>query len=140
MSQEEVSFDKNGGSATIQVTSNIPLSIEPYKDPFGDEPSNPGHVGDSFFSDDFITNTGEPIKYSATYENNVLTIKVDKTQRHGPQTANIYLYDLMGTVRADVKVNLARDPSILLSSERQVRHSFLQVSSILQSLYLGCTM
>lgn len=114
LSQEEVSFDKNGGSATIQVTSNIPLSIEPYKDPFGDEPSNPGHVGDSFFSDDFITNTGEPIKYSATYENNVLTIKVDKTQRHGTQSANIYLYDLMGTVRADVKVNLAGDPSIPL--------------------------
>lgn len=114
LSQEEVSFDKDGGTATIQVTSNIPLSIEPYKDPFGDDPSNPGHVGDSFFGDDFVINTGDPIKYSATYENNVLTINVDKTQRHGAQTANVYLYDLMGTVRADVKVNLAGDPSIPL--------------------------
>lgn len=114
LSQEEVSFDKNGGTATIQVTSNIPLSIEPYKDPFGDEPSNPDHIDDSFFGDDFIVNTGDPINYSATYENNVLTINVDKTQRHGTQTANIYLYDLMGTIRADVKVNLAGDPSIPL--------------------------
>jgi hypothetical protein len=113
LSQNEVSFDKDGGTATVQVTSNIPLSIEPYKDPFDIEPSNPVNPGDEFFRDIFV-NTGDPINCNYTYENGILTIRVDKTQRHGAQSSNVYLYDAMGTIRADVKVTLAGDPSIPL--------------------------
>lgn len=136
LSQEEVSFDKNGGTATIQVTSNIPLSIEPFKDPFGEEPSNPVNPD---YVEDIFKNTGDPIKCEYTYENNILTIKVDKTQRHGAQTANVFLYDLMGTVRADVKVTLAGDPSIPLvlgdTGKRLVNTSFEKFAEALSWMY-----
>lgn len=111
LSQNEVSFDKNGGTATIKVTSNIPLSTEAYKDPFGEELPNP-IMPDNQYIRDFYDVTGEPIKYEYTYENNTLTIKVDKSERHAAQTANVYLYDLMGDVRATVKITLAGDTSI----------------------------
>lgn len=112
LSQNEVSFDKNGGTVTIKVTSNIPLSTEAYKDP--NEPSAPV-ISDSQYISDFYDITGEPIKYQYTYENNTLTIKVDKSERHATQTANVYLYDLMGDIRATVKITLAGDTSIPLT-------------------------
>lgn len=113
LSQDEVVFDKNGGTVSIEVKSNIPLSTEPFKDPFGDD--TPGtDMPDNMYYGDLFTETGAPMRYEYTYEDNILTITVDKTQRHGSQTADVCLYDLMGTVRADVRITLAGDPSIPL--------------------------
>lgn len=111
LSQEEVSFDKNGGTATVKVTSNIPLSTEAPSAPDGDEPPSTMNPDSQYF-DDFFVSTGSPMKCEYTYANNALTIKVDKSQRHYTQTSDVCLYDMMGTVRAKVKVNLGGDPSV----------------------------
>ncbi len=136
LSQNEITFDKNGGAATIQITSNIPLSLEPFKDPYGEE--SPGNVTvDNIFNHFFETNN--PIKCVSTYENNVLTIKVDKTQSHINQTDHVFLYDLMGTARADIKVILAGDPAIPISlsdvGKQYVSSTFNKFSEAVSWMY-----
>lgn len=139
LSQEEVAFDKNGGTATIQVTSNIPLSVEPYKDPFDMEPADPVNPGGTGFLQDILINTGAPINCHYTYGNNMLTVTVDKTERHGSQTSHIYLYDTMGTIRADVKVTLAGDPSIPLvlgeTGKKLVTYGFEKFAESISWMY-----
>ena len=115
LSQEEVSFGKDGGTATVTVTSNVPLSIEMYSDPYGtgdfDVVPPSTSTEESMFKDFFI-DEGKPIQCNYTFENNILTIKVDRTQKRAAQTASIPLYDMMGVCRATVHVSLAGDSSI----------------------------
>ena len=115
LSQNEVTFSKDGGTATVTVTSNIPLSLEKYNDPYGDgnldvTPPNIS-IEDSYFSD-FFVESGNTIKCEYTFENNVLTIKVAKTEKRLKQSTSIPLYDMMGVCQATVNVTLDGDPSI----------------------------
>lgn len=115
LSQEEVSFGKDGGTTTVTVTTNVPLSLEKYNDPYGDGNLDitPPNVSteDNLFGNFFI-DEGKPMQCNYTFENNILTIKVDRTQKRGTQTTSIPLYDMMGVCQATVQVSLAGDPSI----------------------------
>lgn len=111
LSATEVSFDKNGGTTTIQVTSNIPLTLEPFAGT--DQPANPDIIVEGHYRD-FFESQPESIRCTSSYANNVLTIIVDKSQRRCSQTTTVTLYDAMGKERASVKVDLAGDPSVKL--------------------------
>jgi len=137
LSKDEITFDHNGGIAVIQVTSNIPLTLERYRDPeFPDTP--PVVVPDETYGDFFIS-SGDPIAYEASLENDILTLKVDKSMRHHSQTANVYLYDMTGSVQADVKVTLGGNPDIPVilgeTGKHLVRYSFERFAKALSWMY-----
>lgn len=111
LSQNEVTFDKNGGTATIEVTSNIPLTTEQYNDSFGEE--SPSFTESSSLNG-FFASTLASMNCVSKYENSVLTITVNKAQRRSTQSKTVYLYDAMGKARAEVKVTQAGDPTITL--------------------------
>lgn len=100
LSQNEVTFDKNGGTATIEVTSNIPLTTEQYNDSFGEE--SPSFTESSSLNG-FFASTLASMNCVSKYENSVLTITVNKAQRRSTQSKTVYLYDAMGKARAEVK-------------------------------------
>lgn len=111
LSQTEVHFDKNGGTAEIIVTANLPLTLELPKDP--NEPDNPSVIGPGdIFGDGFYANIGNPIHCETTYADGKLTIKVAKSERKNTQKAEIYLYDYMGQVQGNVTVTLDGDPTV----------------------------
>ncbi len=115
LSQSEVNFGKDGGEATVTVTSNVRLSLEKFKDEYGDgnldETPSDVMTGGSFFGD-FFVETGNPIKCDYSFLNNVLSIKVAKTEKRSQQSVSIPLYDMMGVCQATVNVTLDGDPSI----------------------------
>lgn len=115
LSQSDVAFGKDGGEVSVTVTSNIPLSLEQYSDPYGDGNLDvtPPNVSteDSFFSDVYI-DEGKPMSCVYTFENNILKIKVAKTEKRHKQSTSIPLYDMMGVCQATVNVTLDGDPSI----------------------------
>lgn len=142
LSQEEVAFGKDGGTATVTVTSNVPLSLEKYNDPYGtgDLDVTPPNVSieDNLFEDFFI-DEGKPIHCTYTFENNVLNIKVDKTQKRGTQTTSIPLYDMMGVCQATVQVSLAGDPTIEMklgeTGKEIVAASFSKFANAVSRMY-----
>lgn len=112
LSQSEVAFDKDGGVATVTVTTNIPLTLE--KNGYGDTMPDGPIFSENTYLNDFFTDEGRTMECERTYEDNILTIKVAKTEKRNVQTATIPLYDYMGVCQATVNVTLAGDPSIEL--------------------------
>lgn len=112
LSQTEVSFGKEGGTAEIIVSSNVKLSLERFENPYHND--EPGWLtpGDDYLADFYEGDLGNAINCESTYENGVLKIAVAKTERRSLQKAVVNLYDMMGEVRATVNVSLAGDPSI----------------------------
>lgn len=117
LSQDVVNFSKDGGSASVTVTSNVPLSLEKVKDESdsGDLDMTPddSYVIESLY-ENFFVGEGGPIKCDYTFVNNMLDIRVDKSEKRGLQSVSIPLYDMKGECQARVTVNLAGDPDIKL--------------------------
>ena len=142
LSQEEVAFGKDGGTATVTVTSNVPLSLEKFSDPYGTgdfDVTPPSTSVEETFVNDFFIDEGKPIQCTYTFENNVLTIKVDKTQKRGTQTTSIPLYDMMGVCQGTVQVSLAGDPTIEIKlgekGKQVVAASFSKFANALSWMY-----
>lgn len=118
LSQNEINFSKAGGEATVTVTSNVPLTLEKFSDPYGDGGLNTtpeDQITTEYVSNvGFFEETGTSIECEYSFENNVLSIKVAKTEKRFAQSVSIPLYDMMGVCRATVKVSLDGDPSIVL--------------------------
>lgn len=142
LSQEEVSFGKDGGTATVTVTTNVPLWLEKYNDPYGDgnlDITPPNVSTEDNLFEDFFIDEGKPMQCCYTFENNILTIKVDKTQKRGTQTTSIPLYDMMGVCQATVQVSLAGDPSIEVklgdNGKQVVAASFAKFANAVSWMY-----
>lgn len=114
LSQTELHFDKNGGSVEIAVTSNVPVYLEVPTGGNMDITPPDVVVGDDILSD-FFESTGEKIKVEKSYNNNILTIKVNKTEQRAEQNVSVSLYDVMGNEVAKVAITLDGDPSIQLN-------------------------
>lgn len=102
LSQTDVNFGKEGGTATIAVTSNVKVSTTP-RESQADEVICPKYVE--------ILNQGRAIQCEATLDGETLTIKVDPTERNVSQTHAVNLYDYFDNVLASVTVTLEGDPS-----------------------------
>lgn len=111
LSQNELHFDKNGGSAEITVTSNVPVYLEAPTGGNWDLTPDPGIIGDSFYGG-FFESTGGYIKVEKTFNNNILSIKVNKTEQRTEQQSSVSLYDVMGNEVAKVNITLDGDPNI----------------------------
>lgn len=111
LSQTELSFGMEGGTATVDVVSNITLSLERNLNPDADLPPSV-IVSDEYVVSDFFASDGAPMEIDAAYEDNRLTISVPKSERRENQYGSVSLYDAAGEVRATVSVNLEGDPSI----------------------------
>lgn len=112
LSQTELHFDKNGGSAEITVTSNVPVYLEaPTGGNWDLYPDNPS-IDEPSISQDFFESTGGYIKVDKTFINNTLKISVSKTEQKAEQRSTVSLFDVLGKEVASVTVILDGDPTI----------------------------
>lgn len=136
LSQTEVAFGPNGGSAAITVTSNVPLSLEKNVDTDDILPEQPsfGTVFDQFFIDE-----GNAINYDCTLENNVLNITVAKSEKRYQQAVTIPLFDMMGVCQATVELTLAANPEIELkltdTGQQMVADIFARFAKAISWMY-----
>lgn len=137
LSQNELHFDKNGGSAEITVTANIPVYLEAPTG--GNMDVTPPDVlpGTDYY--DFFESTGESINVEKHLKDNVLSIRVDKTQKRMEQSSLIALYDVLGTEMATVHIILDGDPTIQLKlsdkGRQVVSDSYNRFASAISWIY-----
>ena len=141
LSQTEVSFPKEGGEVSINVTSNVKLSLSTMQNPYQQGADSEGNLDltpedgiteDTFYSG-FFTDYGS-FNCETSYANGVLRIKSSKACSRSTQKQTIRLYDALGVERAAVEVSIAGDPSIVntLGNEGQA-----VVSQVAQQLATG---
>lgn len=122
LSQSEVTFDKEGGEIDIQVSSNMKLSLTPQN-------SSPTIINPVSWLN-WYDDKGKSITIEKSLANNVLHIKVEKSEKSYSQDATINLYDVFDNVQASVRVSLTGDPSIKLELSAQAQELVRNVYDI----------
>ena len=129
LDKTQISVPKEGGTYTISIHSPIPV----YTDVLSvsaEEPST-GNFLESLYEGD---NGGKSI--ISSIENNVITIKVAKSQSRRTETSVVNLYDCMGKVVATINLTIEGDQNAklpLLSTNAKA--FFSNITSNLYSAY-----
>ena len=100
---ESIHAPKEGGTYTVHINSNIPLS------------TNSGNP-DNMVVDDYFSNflNQAPVNLTSTYDNGVLTIIVNPTTNYIVKSRDVKLYDFEGTEAFSIPVLQDGDPSATL--------------------------
>lgn len=97
---ESIHAPKEGGTYTVHINSNIPLS------------TNSGNP-DNMVVDDYFSNflNQAPVNLTSTYEDGVLTITVNPTTNYIVYSRDVKLYDLEGTEAFSIPVSQDGEPN-----------------------------
>lgn len=117
---ESIHAPKEGGTYTVHINSNIPLS------------TNSGNP-DNMVVDDYFSNflNQAPVNLTSTYDDGVLTITVNPTTNYIVNSRDVKLYDLEGTEAFSIPVSQDGDPSATLIGDNGNAY----ISGLAQAMY-----
>jgi len=103
---ESIHAPKEGGTYTVHINSNIPLTTVG---------GNPDAIAIVDFFDHFL-NRG-PVSMTSNYDEGILTIIVNPTMNYTVNSRKVKLYDLEGTEAFSLTVSQDGDPDAMFISE-----------------------